>query len=65
MSTDDAEFDDVANSKVATATLSIGKWLVGPRRDNPFSGHPLPTNRIAALKQLSREMGLGGHGGRV
>jgi heat shock protein HtpX len=65
MSTDDAEFDDVANSKVATAMLTIGKWLVGPRRDNPFSGHPLPTNRIAALEQLSREMGLGGHGGHV
>jgi heat shock protein HtpX len=65
MSTDDADFDDVANSKMAIAMLIVGKWLVGPRRDNPFSGHPLPTNRIAALEQLSREMGLGDHGGRV
>ena len=65
MSTDDAEFDDVASSKMATAMLAFGKWLVGPRRDNPFSAYPLPTNRIAALEQLSREMGLGGHGARV
>ena len=65
MSTDDAEFDDVASSKMATAMLAFGKWLVGPRRDNPFSAYPLATNRIAALEQLSREMGLGGHGARV
>ena len=65
MSTDDAEFDDVASSKMATAMLAFGKWLVGPRRDNPFSAYPLPTNRIAALEQLSREMGLGSHGARV
>ena len=63
-SADDADFDAVANSQVATATLAIGKRLVGPRRDNPFSAYPLPTNRIAALEQLSREMGSGGHGGR-
>ena len=65
MSTDDAEFEDVASSKMATAMLAFGKWLVGPRRDNPFSAYPSPTNRIAALEQLSREMGLGSHGGRV
>ena len=65
MSTDDAEFDDVASSKMATAMLAFGKCLVGPRRDNPFSAYPLPTNRIAALEQLSREMGLAGHGARV
>jgi heat shock protein HtpX len=62
MSTDAADFDAVANSQVATAMLAIGKRLVGPCRDNPFSGYPLPTNRIAALEQLSREMGSGGHG---
>ena len=65
MSTDDAEFDDMASSKMATAMLAFGKWLVGPRRDNPFSAYPSPTNRIAALEQLSREMGLVSHGGRV
>jgi Zn-dependent protease with chaperone function len=65
MSTDDVDFDDVTNSKIATAMLVLGKWLVGPRRDNPFSGHPLATNRIAALERLSRKMGLGDHGGRV
>jgi heat shock protein HtpX len=58
MSTDDADFEAVANSQVATAMLAIGKWLAGPRRDNPFSAYPLPANRIAALVQLSREMGL-------
>jgi heat shock protein HtpX len=62
VATDDGEFDEVANSQVATAMLAIGKRLVGPRRDNPFSAYPLPTNRIAALEQLSREMGSGGHG---
>jgi hypothetical protein len=45
--------------------LAIGKWLVGPRRDNPFSAYPLPTNRITALEQLSRKMGVAGHSGRV
>jgi heat shock protein HtpX len=65
MSTDDAEFEDVANSKMVIAMLVLGKWLVGPRRDNPFSGHPLPTNRIAALEQLAREMDLDDHVGRV
>lgn len=65
MATDGADFDAVANSQVATAILALGKRLVGPRRDNPFSAYPLPTNRIAALEQLSREIGSGGHGGRV
>lgn len=65
MSTDDADFEAMANSQVATAMLAIGKRLAGPRRDNPFSAYPLPTNRIAALEQLSREMGLAGHSGRV
>jgi heat shock protein HtpX len=51
MSTDDGDFDDVASSKVATVMLAFGKWLVGPRRDNPFSAYPLPTNRIAALER--------------
>ena len=64
VSTDDADFDAVANSQVAIALLAFGKRLVGPRRDNPFSAYPLPTNRIAALERLSREMGSGG-GGRV
>ena len=62
-STDDADFEAVATSRMATAMLTIGKWLVGPRRDNPFSAYPLPTNRIAALEQLSRKMGLAGHSG--
>jgi heat shock protein HtpX len=53
MSTDDAEFEDVANSQVTTAMLAIGKMLVGPQRDNPFSAYPLPRNRIAALERAS------------
>ena len=65
MSTDDADFEAVATSRMATAMLVIGKWLVGPRRDNPFSGYPLPSNRIAALEQLSRQMGLNGYRGRA
>ena len=40
MSTDDADFDAVANSQVATAMLAIGKRLVGPRRDNPSRATP-------------------------
>src|ERR1700733_3739036 len=64
MSTDDADFEAVASSQMATAMLVIGKWLVGPQRDNPFSGYPLPSNRIAALERLSREMALAGHSSR-
>ena len=60
-STDEAELDEVASSQVATVMLAIGKWLVGPRRDNPFSAYPLPSNRIAALEQLAREMGSRTH----
>jgi heat shock protein HtpX len=51
VSTDDAEFGDNLTGK---ALLTFGKRLVGPRRDNPFSAYPLPTNRIAALERLSR-----------
>jgi heat shock protein HtpX len=58
-SADDADFEAVASSQMATAMLVIGKWLVGPRRDNPFSGYPLPTNRIAALEELSRKTPFG------
>jgi heat shock protein HtpX len=56
-SMDEAELDEVASSQVATAMLALGKWLAGPRRDNPFSAYPLTTNRIAALERLAREMG--------
>jgi heat shock protein HtpX len=60
-STDDAELDEAASSQVATAMLAIGKWLAGPRRDNPFSAYPLTANRIAALERLAREMGSRTH----
>jgi heat shock protein HtpX len=50
---------DAANSAIATALLAIGKHLAGPRRDNPFSGYPLPANRIAALAGLSCDIGPG------
>jgi heat shock protein HtpX len=33
--------------------------------DNLFSTHPATENRIAALQELSREMGQGGFGGGV
>ena len=37
--------------------------LSGERMDNLFSTHPATENRIAALQELSREMGQGGFGG--
>jgi heat shock protein HtpX len=50
---EDGGSGNAANSAIATVLLAIGKWLAGPRRDNPFSGYPLPANRIAALARLS------------
>jgi heat shock protein HtpX len=55
---DDAGSGDMANSAAGRMMLAIGKRLAGPRRDNPFSGHPLATNRMLELARLSREMGL-------
>jgi heat shock protein HtpX len=53
-----ADDEDVAKSAVAKTLLAVGKRIVGPQRDNPFSSHPLPANRIVALTRLSRDMGL-------
>jgi heat shock protein HtpX len=50
MSTDDADFDAVANSQVATAMLAIGKRLVGPRRDIHSRATPC---RRTALPRLN------------
>ena len=43
-----------------TAHLFIINPLSGQRMDNLFSTHPATENRIAALQELSREIGQGG-----
>ena len=45
------------------AHMFIINPLSGERMDNLFSTHPATENRIAALQQLSQEMGQGGFGG--
>jgi heat shock protein HtpX len=47
----------------ALAHMFIINPLSGERMDNLFSTHPATENRIAALQELSREMGQGGFGG--
>jgi heat shock protein HtpX len=46
-----------AEANPATAHLFIINPLSGERMDNLFSTHPDTANRIAALKQMAREMG--------
>ncbi len=55
---DDAGLGGLAKSVVGTTLLAIGNKLAGSQRDNPFSSHPLPENRIVALTRLPRDMGL-------
>ena len=53
-----------AEANPATAHLFIVNPLTGGHGwDNLFATHPAPENRIAALQQLSIEMGRGGFGG--
>ena len=52
--------NDVAERNPATAHLFIVNPLSGARMDNLFATHPATENRIAALMELSREMGHGG-----
>jgi heat shock protein HtpX len=54
--------NDTAETHPATAPLFIVNPLSGRGMDNLFSTHPSTENRIAALEELSREMGLGGFG---
>ena len=49
----------------ATAHLFIVNPLTGHGMDNLFATHPSTENRIAALEQVAREMGLGGLGRRA
>src|ERR1051325_11119513 len=51
--------NDTAEAHPATAHLFIVNPLSGRGMDNLFSTHPSTENRIAALDELSREMGLG------
>jgi heat shock protein HtpX len=59
---DDAGSEDMANSAMGRTMLAIGRRLVGPRRDNPFSAYPLPANRAIELARLAHEMGLAAGG---
>jgi heat shock protein HtpX len=54
--------NDTAETNPATAPLFIVNPLSGRGMDNLFSTHPSTENRVAALDQLSREMGLSGFG---
>jgi heat shock protein HtpX len=54
--------NDTAETHPATAPLFIVNPLSGRGMDNLFSTHPSTENRIAALEELSRAMGLGGFG---
>ncbi len=51
--------NDTAETHPATAPLFIVNPLSGRGMDNLFSTHPSTENRIAALNELSQEMGLG------
>jgi len=55
--------NETAERNPATAHLFIINPLSGQRMDNLFSTHPATENRIAALEQLSIEMGQGGFSG--
>ncbi len=54
-----------AEAHPETAHLFIVNPLTGQGMDNLFSTHPNTENRIAALLELAREMGLAQGGGRV
>jgi heat shock protein HtpX len=54
--------NDTAEAHPATAPLFIINPLSGRGMDNLFSTHPSTENRIAALNELFREMGLGNFG---
>ena len=54
-----------AERSPATAHLFIVNPLTGHRMDNLFATHPSTENRIAALEQVARAMGLGGLGRRA
>ena len=49
--------NDTAERNPAMAHMFIINPLSGERMDNLFSTHPATENRIAALRQLAREMG--------
>ncbi len=55
--------NETAERSPATAHLFIINPLSGHGMDNLFSTHPSTENRIAALQELSRELGQGGYGG--
>ena len=55
--------NDTAETHPTTAPLFIINPLSGRGMDNLFSTHPSTENRIAALEELSREVGLGDFGG--
>lgn len=55
--------NESAESHPATAPLFIVNPLSGRNMDNLFSTHPATENRIAALTDLARRMGLGSAGG--
>jgi heat shock protein HtpX len=55
--------NDSAERNPATAHMFIINPLSGHRMDNLFSTHPATENRIAALEDLARSMGVTGGGG--
>jgi heat shock protein HtpX len=57
--------NDTAESHPTTAPLFIINPLSGRGMDNLFSTHPSTANRVAALDELSREMGLAGFSAAV
>jgi heat shock protein HtpX len=52
-----------AENNPATAHLFIVNPLTGQRMDNLFSTHPSTENRVAALRELTRQMGREARGG--
>ena len=54
-----------AEEHPATAPMFIINPLTGGGMDNLFSTHPATQNRIAALEDFAREIGIGGHGQRT
>ena len=57
--------NDTAETHPTTAPLFIINPLSGRGMDNLFSTHPSTANRVAALDELSREMGLGSFRAKV
>jgi heat shock protein HtpX len=51
-----------AEASPATAHLFIVNPLTGQRMDNLFSTHPSTENRVAALRELARQMGASSFG---